>query len=312
MSDYQALLHFNKQSVSKDMIVYLASTTSSIIRVKSSFNSKIPSLTSFIHGLVKYSNVQTPTLMATCVYLAKLRNIIPSNTHGIETTQHRLFLGCLILAAKTLNDSSPLNKHWTKYTNGLLELIEVNTIERELIEYFSWDVIITTEELIACLSPFLHPIKEKLMGVTQNRQPSFKSHLSYHSLQKHMEPKTESKAHSVSNMSIPSLASSATISTSNSMRSTSSLNNNIYNMDETTSVAQQSKENNITQAKEEKEEEIYYFRNPERLPFGSKNMNATQNIHTKKTRPIILKESFKSNSVRKFNLHKSSWQSIFN
>ena len=129
MSDYEALLQFNKKAVSKEMVQYLASTTASIIKIKKT-NSMIdialpaPPLVKFINRLIKHSNVQTPTLMATSVYLVKLRSIIPSNVYGIETTRHRIFLGCLILAAKTLNDSSPLNKHWAEYTDGLLLLRE--------------------------------------------------------------------------------------------------------------------------------------------------------------------------------------------
>ncbi|EHN03402.1 Pcl2p [Saccharomyces cerevisiae x Saccharomyces kudriavzevii VIN7] len=222
MSNYEALLKFNRKTVSKEMVQYLASTTASIIKIKKT-NSMIdialpaPPLTKFINGLIKHSNVQTPTLMATSVYLAKLRSIIPSNVYGIETTRHRIFLGCLILAAKTLNDSSPLNKHWAEYTDGLLVLREVNTIERELLEYFDWDVTISTDDLITSLSPFLKPIKqEKLHKVQRDRHM-----LDVPSAQGKVMVNKSSLIHSrsSSNMSIPSLASTSTLSTLESRRS---------------------------------------------------------------------------------------------
>ncbi|GME68332.1 unnamed protein product [[Candida] boidinii] len=126
-------------------------------------DSNIPTLYTFIERLIKYSHVQTPTLMSTLVYLTRLREILPPNSTGMETTRHRIFLGCLILAAKNLNDSSPMNKHWTKYTDGLLTLNDINTLERELITYLGWDNLrVYNSDLIQNFSPFLEPIIRRI------------------------------------------------------------------------------------------------------------------------------------------------------
>ncbi|GME92428.1 unnamed protein product [[Candida] boidinii] len=126
-------------------------------------DTNIPTLYTFIERLIKYSHVQTPTLMSTLVYLTRLREILPPNSTGMETTRHRIFLGCLILAAKNLNDSSPMNKHWTKYTDGLLTLNDINTLERELITYLGWDNLrVFNSDLIQNFSPFLEPIIRRI------------------------------------------------------------------------------------------------------------------------------------------------------
>jgi G1/S-specific cyclin PLC2 len=179
MSDKEALLHFQRKRVSSEMVQYLVDVTKSLIKVKASAYPSPPpsptaegpivSLYEFIRRLIKHSNVQTPTLMSTLVYLARLKTILPSNVYGIETTRHRIFLGCLILAAKSLNDSSPINKHWAAYTDGLLSIPEVNTIERELLEYLDWDLTITNEDLICSLSFFLSPIKHQLRKQAQEQ-----------------------------------------------------------------------------------------------------------------------------------------------
>ncbi|KAI5954131.1 PCL2 [Candida margitis] len=185
MSDREALKIFSRQPVNLDMINFLVSTTNSIIQVKPQQQLPSPAsstsslsmngtseivsinppitLTQFIKNLIKYSNVQTPTLMATLVYLNKLRNYLPANAVGMETTRHRIFLSALIVAAKSLNDSSPLNKHWTKYTDGLMSLQDVNLAERELISILNWNITITQEELIYTLQPFLIGIKSCLL-----------------------------------------------------------------------------------------------------------------------------------------------------
>ena len=88
----------------------------------------------------------------------------------METTRHRIFLSALIVAAKSLNDSSPLNKHWTKYTDGLLTLEEVNLAERELLNILNWKTNITKEELIISLYPFLQPIIRQHEEYIQHQQ----------------------------------------------------------------------------------------------------------------------------------------------
>lgn len=306
MSDYEALLSFNRKPVSIEMVQYLASTTSSIIKVKKNSNSTdlpAPPLMKFIKNLVCYSNVQTPTLMATTVYLTKLRSIIPANVYGIETTRHRIFLGSLILAAKTLNDSSPLNKHWALYTDGLLHVREVNTIERELLEYFDWNVCITTEELIACLSPFLQPIKEQTLRVRQQEMMMYTSPTS-RDLKSYISKSQVVHTRSSSNGSLPSLASSATLSSLDTRRSQQS-SDRIYAIHEL-------EESPTTPASNTKTA-VY---TPVKSPLSDKeniynNQYATiPKSKSNKTRPIILRAGLDKAPAQRTN-RRTAWQSIF-
>lgn len=167
MSDSEALKVFSRQYVSNDMVDVLVATTNAVIQIKPSSNdsnntTKQVSLRKFICRLVEHSNVQTPTLMTTLVYLNRLRGILPGNAVGMGTTRHRIFLASLIISAKTLNDSSPLNRHWTKYTDGLLSNTEINLAERELISLLRWNLNVSKNELVAVLHPFLIKIKNDL------------------------------------------------------------------------------------------------------------------------------------------------------
>ncbi|GAV53105.1 hypothetical protein ZYGR_0AI03870 [Zygosaccharomyces rouxii] len=308
MSDYEALLHFNRKPVSIEMVQYLASTTSSIIKVKKNNNIvdlPAPPLMRFIRNLISYSNVQTPTLMATTVYLTKLRSIIPANVYGIETTRHRIFLGCLILAAKTLNDSSPLNKHWASYTDGLLHIREVNTIERELLEYFDWNVCITTDELVACLSPFLQPIKEHTLRLRQQEMMMFASPTP-RDLKSYVSRSQVAHSRSSSNGSLPSLASSATLSTMDSRRSQQSYDR-IYAINEL-------EESPITPSTRTKTAAYIPFRSPlsdkENIYNGGQYGTIPKSDSSSKTRPIILRAGLDKFPAQRTS-RKTSWQSIF-
>ncbi|QEU61667.1 Pcl1 [Kluyveromyces lactis] len=122
----------------------------------------VPSLMTFISRLVRYTNVYTSTLLTTVVYLNRLRELLPSDAAGLPTTCHRIFLACLILSAKYHNDSSPLNKHWTKYTDGMFTLRDVNLMERQLLQLFEWDLRVESAELWDNLYDLADPIRRDL------------------------------------------------------------------------------------------------------------------------------------------------------
>ena len=180
--DLQALKVFLNGPITHDMIHKIVVATLQVIpcedtksKTYTSSNNTIkqlPSLMTFLTKLVKYTNVYTGTLMATLIYLQKLKTRLPKNAHGLPCTRHRILLSCLILSSKFHNDSSPKNKHWAKYTDGLFNIKDINLMERQLIFLLNWDLKVTNEEMCHALNSFLEPIKLEII-----KQEKFKRYI---------------------------------------------------------------------------------------------------------------------------------------
>ncbi|KAJ5842241.1 hypothetical protein N7534_012071 [Penicillium rubens] len=176
-----ALAEFATQRVSPQMVMYLAQQAAQVIECEAHVTNivsqhgqrtlpstppvepadqlpPLPSIEVFIASLVDHSQVQVPILMSSLVYLGRLRARLPRAAIGMRCTVHRIFLASLIIAAKSLDDSSPKNKH------GL----EVNSMEHELLVSLDWETHMTEEDIFTYLGPFLVPIRQRVQP--QERQ----------------------------------------------------------------------------------------------------------------------------------------------
>lgn len=189
MPTKEALAEFIQQPISRDMVNYLALKAKEVIRCESHVEdvptppstppqasgsdsdsdseSTLPPLEVFISSIIERSHVQVSTLMTSLVYLARLRKRLPPVAKGMKCTVHRIFLASLILSAKNLNDSSPKNKHWARYTcvkgyEGFgFSLTEVNLMEKQLLFLLDWDLNLTENDLFEHFDFFLVPIHKR-------------------------------------------------------------------------------------------------------------------------------------------------------
>ncbi|KAI8576542.1 hypothetical protein K450DRAFT_256707 [Umbelopsis ramanniana AG] len=120
----------------------------------SSYQIDIPPLEEFIRYVVKRSNVQTGTLLASLVYTARLQRKLVAVAKGLACTCHRIFLATLIVTSKYLNDTSPKNKHWARYA-VIFSVPEINLMEKQLLLLLEYNLRISQDELLQAVSELL-------------------------------------------------------------------------------------------------------------------------------------------------------------
>jgi G1/S-specific cyclin PLC1 len=179
---------FLQSSVSQEMICYLAQKVSNVVErnhcnqnsirpldrvpkvitASQHMDDKTPALEPFISSIVRQANIHVPILLTTLLYLSRLRSKISPLAKGIQTTPHRIFLACLILSEKFLDDSSLYNKDWASYSrfeNFSLSNQEVNIMEKQLLFLLDWNLSFHPSELQHHLEPFLIRVRNSTAGI---------------------------------------------------------------------------------------------------------------------------------------------------
>ena len=107
---------------------------------------RLPELTAFIRDTVLESNTSIPTLLVCLLYVEKFTNKFTKRVNGAHDSCYRVFLACLILASKYVNDVTYKNDFWGSLWPQF-NLEDVNSMERELLVLLNFKLVFSPEEV---------------------------------------------------------------------------------------------------------------------------------------------------------------------
>lgn len=175
-NEIDTAIHLSRLRVTPRVICYLAQKATQVVPNASCSETHaalhvqetgLPSICHFVQAVVEKSSVPVPTLVTSLVYLWRLQSRLPPSAKGLPCTPHRIFLAALILAAKSVNDKSPMVKDWARYSAvpGYepfgFSITEINLMERQFLYLLDWDLLIGLQDLHDQLEPLLLSIYDQ-------------------------------------------------------------------------------------------------------------------------------------------------------
>ncbi|KAI8379541.1 uncharacterized protein BYT42DRAFT_532363, partial [Radiomyces spectabilis] len=139
----EKLVDLIQQPINPEFLAYVSHQASLVIPCHETATDNkrrkdpLPPLATFIAVLVKRSNIRTGTLLGSLVFLNRLQQRLANIAKGMSCTCHRIFLATLIVTSKAIHDTSPKNKHWTRYAI-FFSLGEVNLMEKQLLSLIDY------------------------------------------------------------------------------------------------------------------------------------------------------------------------------
>jgi len=125
----------------------------------------LPPIEFFIEYIIKRSNAPLLILLISLVYMTKLKARLP-DTKGALYSIHRIFLACLMLAARNLRDGSPKPEDWARYCRHEdhsyfdFSVNEVYSMEGQLMVFLTGELKVQRQDLDYQLMHFLQTTRK--------------------------------------------------------------------------------------------------------------------------------------------------------
>ncbi|KAM7211007.1 hypothetical protein V8F06_013614 [Rhypophila decipiens] len=167
-----AFRYLISQPIRPDIVDHIVATASGVVWCNPAMKNpdgitinRLPTLATFIIRLIHASGINTGTLVATVIYLARLKKRMSPTTTGSQCSAHRIFLSVLILTFKYLHDSNYSNKSWVQYCSYAMDgnyfsSTDITKMEIQTLCLLGWDLSLAEEELYFELEPLLAPIRQ--------------------------------------------------------------------------------------------------------------------------------------------------------
>ncbi|ORY01084.1 hypothetical protein K493DRAFT_312573 [Basidiobolus meristosporus CBS 931.73] len=106
----------------------------------------------FIQQTTFGAKISAEILIASLVYMERLKKALPSGALGEYGTSHRIFLASLLIASKFLDDKPLTTAKLVEVIGSRWSTKEINRMERAFLNFLKFQLWVDLEELTAYVS----------------------------------------------------------------------------------------------------------------------------------------------------------------
>ncbi|KAF9289675.1 hypothetical protein BGZ68_008866 [Mortierella alpina] len=121
-----------------------------------------PGLIHFLRNICVKAAVTELALVISLIYVDRLKKVLTSMARGDPDTPFKIILSALLVVKKFMEeDCVGLNRLFSKITNGLYTLRDINTMERSFLGLLKFSLFVTEEDVLG----FIQSHQEELKGL---------------------------------------------------------------------------------------------------------------------------------------------------
>ncbi|KAF9988881.1 hypothetical protein BGZ75_008288 [Mortierella antarctica] len=121
-----------------------------------------PGLIHFLRNICVKAAVTELALVISLIYVDRLKKVLTSMARGDPDTPFKIILSALLVVKKFMEeDCVGLNRLFSKITNGLYTLRDINTMERSFLGLLKFSLFVTEEDVLG----FIHSHQDELKGL---------------------------------------------------------------------------------------------------------------------------------------------------
>ncbi|KAF9582071.1 hypothetical protein BGW38_000680 [Lunasporangiospora selenospora] len=134
-----------------------ASASSTLVSIEQE-----PGLVLFLRNVCVKAAVTELALVISLIYVDRLKKVLTGMARGDPDTPFKIILSALLVVKKFMEeDCVGLNQLFSKITNGLYTLKDINTMERSFLGLLKFSLFVTEEDV----TNFIHAHQEELKGL---------------------------------------------------------------------------------------------------------------------------------------------------
>ncbi|KAF9968583.1 hypothetical protein BGZ70_002108 [Mortierella alpina] len=121
-----------------------------------------PGLIHFLRNICVKAAVTELALVISLIYVDRLKKVLTSMARGDPDTPFKIILSALLVVKKFMEeDCVGLNRLFSKITNGLYTLRDINTMERSFLGLLKFSLFVTEEDVLG----FIQSHQDELKGL---------------------------------------------------------------------------------------------------------------------------------------------------